>query len=125
MIKIFGGGRGGDTFKTPSPLRTIFCLYPPPVLRCFWRDPLMTPSTTPLEASFTATPSPSTTPSIKILIIQNHSPLIFSVIDVFLFFWGGGGGGVRVHNIKLSSCLLFCLFLCINMRLSISDKATY
>ena len=28
---------------------------------------------------------------------------------------GGGGGGVRVHNIKLSSCLLFCLFLCINI----------
>ena len=42
MIKIFRGGRGGDTFETPSPLN-IFCLYPPPVLRCFWKDPLMTP----------------------------------------------------------------------------------
>ena len=40
-----------------------FCLYPPPVLRYFWKDPFMTPTpTTPLQASFTATPSPSTTP---------------------------------------------------------------
>ena len=58
MIKIFGGegvgGRGGDTFKPPPPTNN-FCLYPPPVLRCFWKDPLMTP-TTPLQASFPATP---------------------------------------------------------------------
>ena len=43
MIKIFRGGRGGrggDTFKTPPPTNN-FCLYPPPVLRCFWKDPLM------------------------------------------------------------------------------------
>ena len=60
MIKF---SEDGDTFKTPSP-RSNFCLYPPPVLRCFWKDPLMTPTpTTPLQASFTATPSPSTTPS--------------------------------------------------------------
>ena len=58
MIKIFRGGRGGDTFKT-SPPTNNFCLYPPPVLRCFWKDPLMTPPpTTPLQASFTATPLP-------------------------------------------------------------------
>ena len=38
-----------------------FCLYPPPVLRCFWKDPLMTP-TTPLRASFTATPPPHQPP---------------------------------------------------------------
>ena len=36
-----GGRRGGDTFKTPSPTNS-FCLYPYPVLRCFWKDPLMT-----------------------------------------------------------------------------------
>ena len=34
MIKIFRGGRGGDTFKTPSPLRTTFA-FTHPVLRCF------------------------------------------------------------------------------------------
>ena len=42
MIKIFWGGQGGDTFK-PPPRTNNFCLYPPPVLRCFWKDPLMTP----------------------------------------------------------------------------------
>ena len=56
MIKIFQGGRGGDTFETPSPYEQLLPL-PTPVLRCFWKDPLMTP-TTPLQAPFTATPLP-------------------------------------------------------------------
>ena len=34
MIKIFRGGQGGDTFKTPSPPMNNFCLHPPPVLIC-------------------------------------------------------------------------------------------
>ena len=29
MIKIFREGRGGDTFKTPSPLRTTFAFTHP------------------------------------------------------------------------------------------------
>ena len=63
MIKIFQGGRG-DTPSNPPPPTNNFRLYPPPVLRCFWKDLLMTPTPiTPLQASFTATPSPSTTPS--------------------------------------------------------------
>ena len=45
------------TPSKPPPPTNNFCLYPPPVLRCFWKDPLMTP-TTPLQASFTATPHP-------------------------------------------------------------------
>ena len=63
MIKIFREGRGGDTFKTPS---NSFCLYvyPPPVLRCFWKDPLMTPTPPPPTSSiFHWYPTPSTTPS--------------------------------------------------------------
>ena len=48
-----------DQNASPPPSNN-FCLYPPPVLRCFWKDLLMTP-TTSLQASFTATPSPSTT----------------------------------------------------------------
>ena len=66
MIKIFRRrGRGGDTFKTPLPYEQL-SLLPSPVFRCFWKDPLMTP-TNPLQASFTVTPSPSTIPppSIK------------------------------------------------------------
>ena len=49
-----------------------FCLYPPPVLKCFCKDLLMTP-TTPLQASFTATPLPihhPFNPPIKMLIIH-------------------------------------------------------
>ena len=38
-----GGGRGADTFNTPILPVNNFCLYPPPVLRCFWKDPLMAP----------------------------------------------------------------------------------
>ena len=72
MIKIFRGAGVVTPSKPPLPTNN-FCLYPPPVLRCFWQDPLMIPPppTTPLQASFTATPSPSTTPSLlKILIIH-------------------------------------------------------
>ena len=65
MIKIFRGGRGGDTFETPSPPTNNFCLYPPPVLRCFWKDPLMTPHPPPPHFKHVSLlpPSPSTTPS--------------------------------------------------------------
>ena len=59
MIKIFRGRAVVVTPSKPPPLRTHFCLYPLPVLRCFWKDPLMTPTpTTPLQAPFTATPLP-------------------------------------------------------------------
>ena len=52
MIKIF---RVAGVVTPPN-----VCLYPSPALRCFWKDPLMTP-----------TPSPSTTPPpLKILIIH-------------------------------------------------------
>ena len=62
MIKIFWGA-GVVTPSKPPPFMNNFCLYPPPILRCFWKDPLMTPTpTTPLEAPFTATPSPHPPP---------------------------------------------------------------
>ena len=53
-LKFFEGAGVVTPSKPPPPMNN-FCLYPPPVSRCFWRDPLMTPSTTPLEASFIAT----------------------------------------------------------------------
>ena len=42
MIKIFRGA-GVVTPSNPLPPMNNFCLYPPPVFRCFWKDPLMTP----------------------------------------------------------------------------------
>ena len=43
MIKIFQGGRGGDNVKTPLLPANNFSFCPPSVLRCFWKDLLMTP----------------------------------------------------------------------------------
>ena len=66
MIKIFWGGRGGDTFKTPSPYEQLLPL-PTPYFKMFLERSLNDPPPpiTPLQASFTATPPPhpSTTPS--------------------------------------------------------------
>ena len=42
MIKIFRGA-GVVTPSKPPPPTNNFCLFPPPILRCFWKDPLMTP----------------------------------------------------------------------------------
>ena len=57
MIELFWEGGRVVTPSKPLPLTSNFCHYPPPVLRCFQEDPLMTPPpTTPLQASFTATP---------------------------------------------------------------------
>ena len=82
MIKLFRGGRGGDTFKTPSHPVNNFCLYPPRVLRCFWKDPLMTPHH-PTSSIFHCYPLPihHPFPPLKILIIhklfqQCHSGFI-------------------------------------------------
>ena len=51
-----GGGMMTPS-KPPPPTRKLLPL-PTPVLKCFWKDPLMIPSTptTPLQASFTADP---------------------------------------------------------------------
>ena len=59
IIKIFLGAGVVTPSTHPPPHTNNFCLYPPPVLRCFRRDPLMTPTSSILHA----TPSPFTTPS--------------------------------------------------------------
>ena len=105
MIKIFwGGAGGGDTFKTPSPPTNNFCIYPPPVLRCFWKDPLMTP-TTPLQASFTATPSPSTTPCPPKNFDHTHDGSHAEDLTSYLII----DAGVQAHQIsgKLSDRILW------------------
>ena len=44
MIKIFRGeGRGGDTFKTPSPYEQLLPLPTPCFKMFFWKNPSMTP----------------------------------------------------------------------------------
>ena len=55
-----GGGAGVVTPSVLPPPANNFCLHPLSNSRCFLKDSLMTP-TTPLQAPFTATPTPSTT----------------------------------------------------------------
>ena len=64
MIKIFRGAGVVTPSKPPPPSTNNFCLYPPPVLRCFWKDPLMTPTPPPhFKHVSLQPPTPSTTPS--------------------------------------------------------------
>ena len=63
LLWNFCKGAGVVTPSKPPPPTNNFCLYPPPVLGCFWKDSLMTPlPTTPLQASFTATLPPHPPP---------------------------------------------------------------
>ena len=65
-----GGGQGWWHLQNPCPLRIYFYyLYPPPVLRCFWKDPLMTPIPQhPISSIFHCHPLLP----IKILIIHSQ-----------------------------------------------------
>ena len=73
-IKILG--RQGWTPSVPSPQRTTFTLYPPPILRCFWKDSLMIPHhpTSSIFHCYTPPPPliqhPCHPGPIKILIIH-------------------------------------------------------
>ena len=75
MIKIFQAGRSGDTLKTPSPYEQLLPL-PTPCFKMFLERSLNDP-TTPLQATFTATPSPSTTLSPPKNF--DHTPGLWSV----------------------------------------------
>ena len=76
MIKIFRGGRGVDTFRTPSTLRTTFAFTHSPVFRCFWKDPLMTPHHPTSSIVHCYPPSLSTTPSPLKNFDHTHSILV-------------------------------------------------
>ena len=76
MIKIFRGAEVVTPSKPPPPTNN-FCLYPPPILRCFWKDPLMTPHH-PTSSTFHCYPPPHPPhlAPLKILIIH-HCRLSF------------------------------------------------
>ena len=48
--------------QNPLPPTNSFCLYPPPVLRCFWKDPLMTSRPHPTSSTFHCYPPPYLSP---------------------------------------------------------------
>ena len=55
------------TPPNPLPPTNNFCLYPPPVFRCFWKDPLMTPHYPTSSILHCYHPFP---PPLKILIVH-------------------------------------------------------
>ena len=78
----FSGGRGGDTFKTPSPYEQLLPL-PTPCFKMFLEKSLYDPHpTTPLQASFTAAP---------FLIYHPPPPKILLIhlldVDLNFYFW--------------------------------------
>ena len=69
-LKFSREGAGVGTFSKPPPSTNNFCLYPPPVLRCFWKDSLITPHH-PTSSIFHSYPLPIHHRSpLKILIIH-------------------------------------------------------
>ena len=80
MVKIFRRhGGGGDTFKSPSPYEQLLPLSTP-VLRCFWKDPLMTPTPTSSILHCYPLPHPPPLPPIKIF---NHTLSVVQIVDKF------------------------------------------
>ena len=70
MMKIFWGAGVVTAFNPPTPMNNS-CLYSRPVLRCFWKDPLMTPHH-PTSSIFHCYPLPIHHPSP--LKNFNHTP---------------------------------------------------
>ena len=61
------------TSSVPAPLYKQLLPLPNPILRYFWNDFLMTPTpSTPIQASFTVTPSSSTTPAPPLKKFDRH-----------------------------------------------------
>ena len=82
MIKIFRGGRGGDTFKTPSPYEQRLPL-PTPYFKMFLERslndlPPPPPHFKHLSLLPPPHPPPLSPPPLKILII--HSSILFMVV---------------------------------------------
>ena len=102
MIKIFrGAGVVTPSNSNPLPPTNNFCLYPPPVFRYFWKDPLMTPQPPPPHFKHPSLqlPSPSTTPfppPLKILIVH------YSLSPGFWQFYFNRG----LQRLYTSTCII-------------------
>ena len=107
MIKIFWGGgvAGVVTPYLQNPLSPTknFCLYPPPVLRCFWKDLLMTPTTTPLSSIFHCYPSPHP-PPLPPPENFNHATGYFAVkaVQIFKIIFGSCG---LIHQLQAQNLM--------------------
>ena len=81
-LKFSGGGRGGNTFKTPSPYEQLLPL-PTPYFKMFLERSLNDPPPPPPHFKHLSLlpPTPSTTPSppLKILIIHLFSLVLVQI----------------------------------------------
>ena len=102
MIKSFRGGGAG--VETPSkPPTNNFCLYPPPILRCFWKDPLMTPTPHhPTSSTFHCYPPPHPPPLPPLKILITHH---FSTVFCWIFENNCPWGGVSSPGMGISHFL--------------------
>ena len=85
MIKIFRGGRGGDTLKTPSPYEQLLPLLTP-CFKMFLERSLNDPHPPPphfKHLSLLPPPHPPPLPPLKILIVHLKGRTPFRI-----HFWG-------------------------------------
>ena len=104
-VKIFHGGRGGDTFKTPSPYNNFF-LYPP-LFIMFLKNPVMTPHL-PTSSIFHCY-HPLPLPPLKSLIIHFHvhcSKVFTKIFSKILSV----GSSCRYHPLQMVIQVVFFLF---------------
>ena len=88
MIKIFRGEAGVVTHLKPPPPMNNFCLYPPSVSRCFWKDPLMTPTpTTPLHPSMLPPHPPPLPPKNFIGLTHPHLIQLHQIHPIHQVHW--------------------------------------
>ena len=81
MIKIFRAAGVVTPSKSP-PLYEQLLPLPTPCFKMFLERSLYDPPTTPLQASFTTTPSPSTTSPPKNLIIHLTATLLNNSVEL-------------------------------------------
>ena len=80
MIKIWGD----RSCHTPSPTNNFsFYVYLPPVLRCFWKDSLMTShSHHPTSSTFHCYPFPLLSPPLPPSKTFDHTPSAFRINEI-------------------------------------------
>ena len=106
MIKIFRGGRGGDTFKTPSPYEQLLPL-PTPCFKMFLERSVNDPHpTSSIFHCYPPHPIHHPFPPLKILIIHHAAlPLVIKCVwGIFVFQKNWKGTRTSVLFLWIHNC---------------------